>query len=227
MNLPLLAAEARATASEEFRIAAQPRVWGAPGTEHVNQAIDWGMPDIIDFMDDHGVDGADLQSMAIYAFPQKNPIGPKGVAMFSPQIIQNEIYYPVIKLAVPPNRMPQQWQLNLRLRHELRHVMQDDNEPLYTQPWARWATRAAGVLATAYGIKQAQEGDTSWLPIATMSTGPGAVLAPGDALYALSLCEMDARIFSYTNAGFNPIRVSRESQVGVTPIAGMTAVTNT
>jgi hypothetical protein len=219
MNIAVARAEARAACSKELPIAPEPHIWNTPGTEHIASATSWDLPAIMDFMDQHGTEPRDLESMAIYTYPQASRFtAPAAFLDNHPKAIEDQIYFPVIGIGVPEDGQLSQFWTNLKLRHELRHIMQNsETNPPYDRRWALNTARAVGTMALAYATKGCYDliQDTTqspdvWATILAGSLGAGTALNPKSFLHTLSPTEIDARIFSYRTVGFNPVQVSKD-----------------
>jgi hypothetical protein len=131
-----------------------------------------------------------------------------------PTLVNSQIYFPFIRLALTRNTVS----FNHSLRHEIRHIFQPDQVARYNRPNAIRTVRSlsalsmVGFAADAYAQYKGLLGPQD-IPLAMTGGVASMAVASGlhrevarTAAWMIDGQEWDANIFSYRNRSYKPIR---------------------
>jgi hypothetical protein len=209
------AGEEQLRANPDLRLADLPMTYFMPGTQHLTSSLRVPIYDVVDFLVDQGSSAVDLTRTAVYVYPMEGKASDMGVQHDSPKVFDNEVvHYPVVGLGVPRTGAPNVRRVNSTLRHELGHILQEnDTETRYNRPVARHIARSVGAVAALGFAKWGLEGGPD--AAATMLKSTAALISGATALDPMSVLhyfeprEIDADVFAWRHRDFKPITLDQ------------------
>lgn len=169
---------------------------------------------ITEYMRDYGLEKSDLAQLLVSVHPHGTLPGTsrnaRACLYTAPQIHNERVYYPHIALGVAVAK-PNSTDMNDSLRHELRHIIQENSWLPYHQKRWLYSVQATGVVALAGAALAGVEASASHQTALYVMGGGAALLgaisvASPDALLSyFSPQEAEARQFAREHQAFAPI----------------------
>ncbi len=206
----LLAAEAARLVTPETPLATAPKLAFSDSQSHLEGYIDVDFDVIMEAVEAEGYDPQNYSAMAVQIASKKDLRSHGGDAVWkAPQVFDDEVRYPVIRMATPGWWLNTERWLNGQLRHELRHTMQETLEPpFYHRRLPQAAVVAGGAALCAWGVINGStdlfepasfESDVNvFIDYVTTLVGGVALHEPSFPLWCVNRNEWDAVRYQYS-----------------------------